>query len=117
MPELRALHRLAHAVRAGRPRRGADQRCSRSARRGVPLAAILSSTAIGYLCVVAAYVSPDTVFLFLLNSSGAIILFVYLMIGISQLVMRPKIPPEQLKVKMWVYPVLTCSRSAPWSWC
>ena len=46
-------------------------------------------------------------FLFLLNSSGAIILFVYLMIGVSQLVMRPKIPPERLKVKMWVYPVLT----------
>ena len=46
-------------------------------------------------------------FLFLLNSSGAIILFVYLLIGISQLVMRPKIPPEKLKVRMWGYPVLT----------
>jgi GABA permease len=75
--------------------------------RGVPIAAILSSTAIGYLCVVAAYISPDTVFLFLLNSSGAIILFVYLLIGVSQLVMRPNIPPERLKVKMWGYPLLT----------
>ena len=52
---------------------------------------------IGFLCVIAAYVSPDTVFLFLLNSSGAIILFVYLMICVSQLVMRPKIPPELLR--------------------
>lgn len=76
-------------------------------RKGVPLMAILSSTLIGYLCVVAAYVSPDTVFLFLLNSSGAIILFVYLLIAISQLVMRPKIPADRLRVKMWFYPVLT----------
>jgi GABA permease len=76
-------------------------------RQGIPVSAILLSTLVGYLCVVAAYVSPETVFLFLLNSSGAIILFVYLMIGVSQLVMRPKIPPERLRVKMWFYPVLT----------
>ena len=76
-------------------------------RRGVPVAAILSSTLVGYACVVAAYVSPKTVFLFLLNSSGAIILFVYLMICASQLVMRRSLPPERLRVKMWFYPVLT----------
>ena len=46
-------------------------------------------------------------FLFLLNSSGAIILFVYLMICVSQFVMRPTIPTELLKVKMWGFPVLT----------
>jgi GABA permease len=88
-------------------RREAPTRLLETNARGVPVAAILSSTAIGYLCVIAAYVSPDTVFLFLLNSSGAIILFVYLLIGISQLVMRPNISPEKLKVKMWGYPVLT----------
>jgi len=76
-------------------------------RRGVPMAAILSSTIVGYACVIAAYVSPDTVFLFLLNSSGAIILFVYLLICVSQLVMRRSMPAERLKVKMWWYPVLT----------
>ncbi|MGY1642646.1 amino acid permease [Geodermatophilus sp. SYSU D00703] len=76
-------------------------------RRGVPAWAILSSSVIGFLCVVAAYVSPDQVFLFLLNSSGAIILFVYLLISLSQLRMRPTIPPERLRVKMWFYPVLT----------
>ena len=88
-------------------RREAPARLLNISRRGIPVAAILSSTVIGYLCVIAAYVSPDTVFLFLLNSSGAIILFVYLMIAISQLVLRPKIPPERLRVKMWFYPVLT----------
>ncbi|MPQ99078.1 amino acid permease [Modestobacter sp. I12A-02628] len=76
-------------------------------RRGVPVGAILLSTVVGFLCVIAAYVSPDTVFLFLLNSSGAIILFVYLMICISQFVLRRRTPPEQLTVRMWGFPVLT----------
>jgi GABA permease len=75
-------------------------------RRGVPIWAILTSSVIGFVCVIAAYVSPDQVFLFLLNSSGAIILFVYMLISLSQLRMRPTIPPERLKVKMWFHPVL-----------
>ena len=81
-------------------------------KRGVPTWAILSSSVIGFVCVIAAYISPDKVFLFLLNSSGAIILFVYLLISLSQLRMRPKIPPERLKVKMWLYPVLTLLTAA-----
>jgi GABA permease len=76
-------------------------------KRGVPMWAILASSVVGFLCVIAAFVSPDQVFLFLLNSSGAIILFVYLLICLSQLRMRPTIPPERLTVKMWFYPVLT----------
>ncbi len=75
--------------------------------RGVPMVAILVSTIVGFLCVIAAAVSPDTVFAFLLNSSGAIILFVYLLIAISQLVLRRRTKPEDLKVKMWLYPFLT----------
>lgn len=88
-------------------RREAPAVLLRTSRRGVPVAAILLSTLVGYLCVVAAYVSPKTVFLFLLNSSGAIILFVYLLIGISQLILRRRLPPERLRVKMWFFPVLT----------
>ncbi|SDC91651.1 gamma-aminobutyrate:proton symporter, AAT family [Geodermatophilus telluris] len=88
-------------------RREAPQRMLALSRRGVPTWAILTSTVIGFLCVVAAYVSPDTVFLFLLNSSGAVILFVYLLICLSQLRLRRLVPPERLKVKMWFYPVLT----------
>ena len=57
-------------------------------RRGVPAIAILASSVVGFLCVIAAAVSPDTIFAFLLNSSGAIILFVYLLIAISQIVLR-----------------------------
>ena len=74
---------------------------------GVPRAAILTSSIVGFLCVIAAAVSPDTVFLFLLNSSGAVILFVYLLIAISQVVLRRRTTPDKLVVKMWLFPVLS----------
>jgi GABA permease len=74
--------------------------------RGVPMWAILTSTVVGFACVIAAYVSPGRVFLFLLNSSGAIILFVYLLICLSQIRLRASTPPERLTVKMWLHPVL-----------
>jgi GABA permease len=76
-------------------------------RRGVPVWAILTSTVVGFLCVIAAAVAPNTVFLFLLNSSGAIILFVYLLIALSELVLRRRTPADRLLVRMWFYPVLT----------
>ncbi len=80
--------------------------------RGVPARAILLSTVVGFLCVIAAAISPDRVFLFLLNSSGAIILFVYLLIAVSQLVLRRRTAPEKLVVRMWGYPVLTLATIA-----
>jgi GABA permease len=70
------------------------------------MAAILTSTVVGFLCVIAAAVSPDTVFLFLLNSSGAIILFVYLLIAVSQVILRRR-SSEDPPVKMWLFPVLS----------
>ena len=74
---------------------------------GVPRAAILFSSVVGFLCVIAAAVSPDRVFLFLLNSSGAVILFVYLLIAISQVVLRRRTTPDRLVVRMWLFPVLS----------
>jgi GABA permease len=76
-------------------------------RRGVPAMAILASSVVGFLCVIAAAVSPDTVFAFLLNSSGAVILFIYCLIGISQIVLRFRNGSEGLRVKMWLFPVLS----------
>ena len=87
--------------------REAPQRLVALNGRGVPVWAILSSTVVGFLCVIAAYVSPDTVFLFLLNSSGAIILFVYLIIRLSQFVLRRRTPEAELPARMWGFPVLT----------
>jgi len=88
-------------------RREAPALMTRVSSRGVPVVAILSSTVVGYLCVIAAAVSPKTVFLFLLNSSGAVILFVYLLIAISQVVLRQRTSPDKLIVRMWFYPVLS----------
>jgi GABA permease len=96
-------------------RREAPRRLLNLNRRGVPTAAILASTLVGYLCVVAAALSPKGVFLFLLNSSGAIILFVYLMICLSELRMRriiERTAPERLQLKMWFFPVLTILTAA-----
>lgn len=78
--------------------------------RGVPVKAILLTTSIGFASVVFAALSPDTVFLFLVNSSGAIALVVYLLIAISELRMRRVLEreePERLKLRMWFYPWLT----------
>lgn len=88
-------------------RREAPMRLVTVNRHGVPVWAILSSTVIGFLSVIAAYVSPDKVFLFLLNSSGAVILFVYLLIAVSQFILRRRTSEDQLRVKMWGFPVLT----------
>ena len=88
-------------------RREAPMRLITVNSRGVPVLAILASTVVGFLSVIAAYVSPDTVFLFLLNSSGAVILFVYLLIAVSQFVLRRRTPDDDLKVKMWLFPYLT----------
>ncbi len=88
-------------------RREAPVRLIRVTRRGVPAAAILTSTVIGFLCVLAAAVAEDTIFTFLLNSSGAIILFVYALICLSQIRLRRHTPRERLKVRMWLHPWLS----------
>ena len=81
-------------------------------RRGVPANAILASSVVGLLCVIAAAFWEKTIFAFLLNSSGAIILFVYLLIAISQIVLRYRTDDSKLKVKMWLFPVLSILTAA-----
>ncbi|MBT2505231.1 amino acid permease [Streptomyces sp. ISL-98] len=83
---------------------------ARTNAQGVPRAAILSSVAFGFVAVFFNYKWPDTVFAFLLNSSGAVALFVWLVICFTQLRMRGIIlreAPEKLIVKMWLFPYLT----------
>ncbi len=75
--------------------------------RGVPYIAIVCSSVVGFLCVIMAGVAPNTVFSFLLNSSGAIVMFVYLLIALSQIVLRRTTPPDKLRVKMWCFPALS----------
>ncbi|MFF9099346.1 amino acid permease [Streptomyces rubrogriseus] len=88
---------------------------ARTTRRGVPQTAILSSVVFGFVAVFFNYKFPDTVFLFLLNSSGAVALFVWLAICFSQLRLRKIIQaeaPEKLIVRMWLYPYLTWAAAA-----
>ncbi|MBT2528345.1 amino acid permease [Streptomyces sp. ISL-99] len=83
---------------------------ARTNSRGVPTAAILGSVVFGFVAVFFNYQWPDTVFLFLLNSSGAVALFVWLVICFTQLRMRGIIlreAPDQLVVRMWLFPYLT----------
>jgi GABA permease len=56
------------------------------------------------------YVSPDTIFAFLVNSYGTVAIFVYLLIAVSQLRLRARLEredPARLRVRMWAYPYLT----------
>ena len=81
----------------------------RTTSSGTPHYAVLLSTAAAFLTVFANYVAPAQVFEFLLASSGAIALLVYLVIAVSQLRMRRQrmARGEQIDFKMWAFPVLT----------
>jgi GABA permease len=77
---------------------------------GVPRRAILAGTVFGYAAVVMSYISPDTVFAFLVNSYGTVAVFVYVSIAVSQLRLRGRLEreePGRLRLRMWGYPYLT----------
>ncbi|AQY63791.1 MULTISPECIES: GABA permease [Pseudomonas] len=81
----------------------------RTNKSGTPYWAVMLSTGAAFLAVFANYVAPAAVFEFLLASSGAIALLVYLVIAVSQLRMRQKrtAAGETLAFKMWLFPGLT----------
>jgi len=81
----------------------------RTNKSGTPYWAVMLSTGAAFLAVFANYVAPAAVFEFLLASSGAIALLVYLVIAVSQLRMRQKriAAGETLVFKMWLFPGLT----------
>jgi GABA permease len=88
----------------------APQFLLRTTSRGVPMWAILAGTAFGYVSVLLYYFFPEEIFTWLINASGAIALFVYLLIAISELVMRRRLErdaPDRLQLRMWLYPWLT----------
>jgi AAT family amino acid transporter/GABA permease len=76
----------------------------------VPRLAVLLSSVVGYVAIIAAIVSPQGVFLFLVNASGAVMLFVYLATALAQIRIRRRIEatePERLTLKMWLFPWLS----------
>jgi L-asparagine transporter-like permease len=76
---------------------------------GVPRAAVIASTVLGASITVWSYFMPDGLFEFLLASSGAIALLVYLAIAVSQLRMRRILRQRnvELTFRMWLFPWLT----------
>ena len=76
-------------------------------RSKVPARAILIASLFSYGALAAAVISPDKVFNFLVTSSGAIMLFIYILIAVAQLRLRKKLEaedPSKLQIKMWLYP-------------
>ncbi|WP_406145166.1 amino acid permease [Streptomyces sp. NBC_01012] len=87
---------------------------ARTSRRGVPANAVVASTVIGIAAVVANYLLPD-VFSYLIASSGAIALMMYMVIALTQYATRRKggLPDE---VRMWGFPYLTLATVAFIAW-
>ncbi|MEU5190375.1 amino acid permease [Streptomyces klenkii] len=77
---------------------------------GVPRRAVLASVAFGFASVILNLEWPDSIFRYLLNAVGAVLLFVWGLIAVSQLRLRRRIEremPERLALKMWAFPYLT----------
>ncbi|WP_031085308.1 amino acid permease [Streptomyces sp. NRRL WC-3549] len=77
---------------------------------GVPRRAVLASVAFGFVSVLLNLRWPDSVFLYLLNSVGAVLLFVWGLIAASQLRLRRRLEretPGGLPLRMWCFPWLT----------
>jgi len=78
--------------------------------RGVPVKAILLTVSIGFASVILAALWPDSVFIWLVNSSGAVALFCYVLIACAQVRLRRRLEreaPEKLTLRMWLFPWLT----------
>ncbi|HCQ17977.1 MAG TPA: GABA permease, partial [Dermacoccus sp.] len=78
-------------------------------RRGVPQVAILVSVVVGFVAVFGNYLLPEKIFTYLLSTSGAIALIVYLVIAATQLRSRAAMNRVGARpaVRMWAFPVLT----------
>jgi GABA permease len=75
----------------------------------VPMRGILIGSAAGFLAAIAAIWSPNFVFLFLINTSGAIILFIYMIVAFGQIRLRRDLERQgvALPLKMWLFPYLS----------
>jgi L-asparagine transporter-like permease len=78
--------------------------------RRVPVVSVLIGALAGFLGIIAATKAPQVVFDFLVSSSGALIVFVYMTICIAQIALRRRreraglAPPP---VSMWLFPYLS----------
>jgi GABA permease len=78
--------------------------------RRVPVGSVLIGAVAGFLGIIAATQAPQVVFDFLVSSSGAVIVFVYMIICIAQITLRRRREREGLPkpaVNMWLFPYLS----------
>jgi len=78
--------------------------------RRVPVGSVLVGSAAGFLGIIAATEAPQVVFDFLVSSSGALIVFVYMTICVAQISLRRRRERAELPkppVNMWLFPYLS----------
>jgi L-asparagine transporter-like permease len=78
--------------------------------RRVPVGSVLIGAAAGFLGIIAATEAPEVVFNFLVSSSGAVIVFVYMTIAVAQITLRrgrERVGAPQPAITMWLFPYLS----------
>ena len=78
--------------------------------RRVPVGSVLIGALAGFLGIIAATQAPQVVFDFLVSSSGAVIVFVYMAICVAQITLRRRRERDGLPqpaVSMWLFPYLS----------
>lgn len=84
-------------------------------RRRVPVRSTLIGSLFAYAALAASVLSPELVFSFLVNASGAIMLFIYLLVCFAQLRLRNRTEreaPERLVIRMWFHPIASYATAA-----
>ncbi|QUQ63784.1 amino acid permease [Kutzneria sp. CA-103260] len=79
-------------------------------RRGVPYPAVAVSVVFGFVAVVLNVFWPDTIFQYMLDAVGSMLLLVWIIVACAQLRLRRELErtaPESLTVRMWGFPYLT----------
>ncbi len=77
--------------------------------RHVPWVAILAGCGFGVLVALGSVFSPNGIFVFLLQSSGSIILLVYLLIALAEIGLRRRLTRAgvTLRVRVWAFPYVS----------
>jgi GABA permease len=79
-------------------------------KRRVPVVSVLIGAAAGFLGIIAATEAPQKVFDFLLSSSGALIVFVYMITAAAQIALRRRRElngEAKPAISMWLFPYLS----------
>jgi len=78
--------------------------------RRVPVASVLIGAAAGFLGIIAATEAPQKVFDFLVSSSGALSVFIYMSIAAAQIALRrrrERSGEANPAITMWLFPYLS----------